>query len=71
MKTITVVIDDDGNASVQVDGVEGPSCELLTKALVDAMTDDPSNVKVHPCKEWFLPEGVDRVVGQPPIKTYF
>jgi len=37
---ISIRIDDDGNVHFEVHGVEGPSCEKLTEALIRATGDE-------------------------------
>ena len=69
MKTITVVIDDDGNASIQVDGIKGRSCTTLTNKLVSSLTDDRSKVKVKLCQDYYLNGQLH--AGQAPIKMHF
>jgi len=70
-RTITVTIDDDGDASVQVDGVKGPGCQKLTDELIGALVANKSqDTQVKKCADFYLQNGT-RVVGQPPIQMHF
>ena len=69
-RTITVTINDDGDASVQVDGVKGPACQKLTDALIGALVANKArDTTVKQCAEFHLQNGT-RVVGQAPIQMH-
>jgi len=69
-RTVTVTIDEQGNAKVQVDGVKGPGCAALTAELIGALTANKGDAKVKRCSEFYLQNGT-RVVGQAPIRTHW
>lgn len=47
MAEIIVVIDQEGNPAVEVNGVKGKSCENFSKALEDALGDVQTNTRTR------------------------